>query len=99
MRRGFLLLGAGLIAVALPMAACSGDNGSTPPPVGDGGLSDGFVPPVEDGGSDGGQDTEFTTFVKGLIVNETRDDNQPTPTENRTFTDKEDPNAFPPSFF
>lgn len=99
------------LMTAVPLAAmlsigCGDDDTVSPPVVGaDGGdaSADVFVPPTTDGGDagpDGGPtDTEFTTFVKNLITNETRDNNLPTETENKTFTDKEDPNAFPASFF
>jgi uncharacterized lipoprotein len=81
------LLAASLI-IAL-IAGCSSDNATTAPP------SDDDV----HRGDDGPNTNEFAAFATNLIVNETKNDNQPTLTENRTFTDKEDRSAFPPAFF
>lgn len=54
-----------------------------------------------DGGTDAGVDAgnEFTDFVKLLINTQTTASALPTTTEDKTFTDAQDPNAFPASFF
>ena len=103
MRRLLALLTAAPLAAML-VIACGDDDTVGPPDGADGGDAAADVTPQIDGGggkdADAGPvDTEFTTFVKNLITNETRDTNLPTETENKTFTDKEDPAAFPPSFF
>ncbi len=96
------------LMTALPLAAmlvvACGDDDTVGPPDGvdAGGDATADVTPQIDAGKDadaGPVDTEFTTFVKNLITNETKDNNLPTDTENKTFTDKQDPAAFPPAFF
>ncbi len=49
--------------------------------------------------NDGGGPQEFTEFVKGLILTQTSDKTLPTTTEDKTFIDSHNGNAFPPSFF
>jgi hypothetical protein len=102
MRRFLALLTAVPLAAVLTVACGDDDTVSPPEGVDGGGDATADVTPTLDAGKDadaGPVDTEFTTFVKNLITNETRDTNLPTETENKTFTDKEDPAAFPPSFF
>lgn len=96
------LLGGLVLGLAALHAACSGDTGTTYPPVPAGGLDAGSVTPdAGTGGPDGGisSDTELTDFVRNLIVNQTADDNLPTTTEDKPLVDSEPADAFPPSFF
>lgn len=100
------LLGGLVLGLAALYAACSGDTGTTYPPVPAGGLDGGYGDPDAgtggpDGGTDGGVsgNTELTDFVRNLIVNQTADDNLPTTTEDKPLVDSEPADAFPPSFF
>ena len=56
-----------------------------------------------DAGSTGGDgrtgSQKFTAFVTELIVNQTGPSTLPTTTEDKTFSDAEDPAAFAPTFF
>jgi len=88
--RPYHLLAASL-AIAL-ISGCSSDGTTTPPPPSNGGGDN-------HQGNDGSNSIEFATFARNLVESETKNENLPTPTENRTFTDKEDPSAFPPAFF
>lgn len=79
---------------ALAYTGCSDDLDDKP----------GFGPfPLPDAGTgtDGGTDagTEFTTFVRELIVNPTTAAGTPVEVENQTFVDSEPTDAFPETFF
>jgi len=47
----------------------------------------------------GNDNVEVTSFARDLVENHTREDNQPTEVEATPFSDSEDANAFPASFF
>ncbi len=98
-----------LVVGALLAQACSDDTNDQPPPIAHP-RPDGGTQPQPDGGTqqpdggtqqpDGGtQGTEFTTFTRELILNQTADNNLPTTTEDKTFVDTAPSDAFPPAFF
>lgn len=95
-----------LMVGALLAQACSDDDNEQPPPIPHPRPDGGTQPPTDgggtptDGGTDGGTTgTEFTTFTRDLILNQTADNNLPTTTEDKTFVDTEPAGAFPASFF
>ncbi len=99
-----------LAASGALVAACSDDDPITPAPMSDAGTDatsphddagpqgDGSVNHPETGTDGGAQD--FSVFVKDLIQNHTNGTESPAalPADN-LFTDKQDPNAYPASFF
>jgi len=88
MKLRLALMAGCLLATCALSIGCGGDDSSaTPTDAG----------PNPDGG-DGGS-AEFTAFVKTLIETETKENNRPTTTEDKSFVDSMDPAAFPPSFF
>ncbi len=78
---------------ALSLGCSSSDDNATAP------NPDGGGPGTDSGPSPDGGAQEFTTFVKGLIENQTMETNQPTTIADKTFVDGMDPNAFPATFF
>lgn len=92
-----------LLALSLGVGACNCGTDPDPDPIPgtDGGQGDGGS--NGDGGTDtdggGGGNLEFTDFVRDLIENHTADDTLPVTTEDKTFVDSEDPDAFEPAFF
>lgn len=92
---------------ALAYTGCSDDlddkPGFGPFPIPDAG-SDAGTDPGTDAGTDAGTDggtggTQFTTFVKDLIENQTTATGTPVEVENQTFVDSEPTDAFPAAFF
>ncbi|MCP3102307.1 hypothetical protein LZ198_25890 [Myxococcus sp. K15C18031901] len=84
------------LGTALAYTGCSGE-GDPPHPLPDGGTDAGT-----DGGTDAGTDggtTEFTTFVRGLILEKTTDTATPEKLDDKNLVDSEPVNAFTPSFF
>ncbi|MCE9673234.1 hypothetical protein LY474_36045 [Myxococcus stipitatus] len=77
------------LGTALAWTGCNDDEGDPPHPPPDGGS---------DGGTDGGS-TEFTTFVKGLILEKTTDTATPEKLDDKNFADTAPADAFSPSFF
>jgi hypothetical protein len=80
-----------VVGAALAYTGCSGDD-EDPPFRPDAGPS-----PRPDAGTDAG--TEFTTFVRDLIQNQTTESAAPVETEARDFVDSEPAGAFPETFF
>lgn len=90
-----------LVVGALLAQACSDDDTEQPPPIPHP-IPDGGTQPPTDGGTqtDGGTTgTEFTTFTRELILNQTADNTLPTTTEDKNLVDTAPADAFPPAFF
>ncbi len=100
------LFGAMSLAAAM-LSGCPGDPEPLPDPVPgrDGGTTDAGTGTdagnnQTDAGSDAGTGSqEFTTFVRGEIVNRTSPNTAPATIDDKTFTDSQNPNAFETAFF
>jgi hypothetical protein len=83
-----------VLGLALVYSGCDDDDDDDDIPVVPVTRPDGGI-----GETDGDGGTEFTTFVRTLIVDDTDETGQPTTTEDKTFVDTEPADAFPPAFF